>query len=374
MDGVPGVTQEGVTPGETFVYEFEARPAGTYVYHSHAGYQLDQGLYGALVIEPSHESRSYDRDYTLILEDWVMRDEGGTARTRRRPSMGMMRHGMMRRRGSTRPGDPLLEPIYDGYAVNGRIYPEIKPLRVATGERVKLRLINASSTTIYDLRMAGHSLTITHADGRPVKPMEADVLRIGMGERYEVEFAANKPGYWLLSAREQGFGEGMLRIPIKYKGVQNKEPAEPIFRRGLRFVSYWDMQALTPTEVAPSAHIDRYFPQALSGGMHSPYWTINGEVYPDAEPLFVQEGDRIRIRYWNHSMMPHPMHLHGHFFRLVNPYLAPEKWILKDTIIVNSMEGMEIEFVADNPGQWFHHCHNLYHMMAGMANVVIVRS
>ena len=98
MDGVPGLTQKGVMPGETFVYEFEARPAGTYMYHSHAGYQLDQGLYGALVIEPSRQTRSYDREYTLMLEDWVMKDGGGVAKTRRRPPMRMMHHGMGGRR------------------------------------------------------------------------------------------------------------------------------------------------------------------------------------------------------------------------------------------------------------------------------------
>ena len=109
----------------------------------------------------------------------------------------------------------------------------------------------------------------------------------------------------------------------------------------------------------------------LSGGMHSPYWTINGRVYPNADRLAVKEGERVRIGYWNRSMMPHPMHLHGHFFRLVNPSLPSEKWALKDTIIVDPMRGMEIEFLTDNPGKWFHHCHNLYHMVAGMANTLV---
>jgi FtsP/CotA-like multicopper oxidase with cupredoxin domain len=105
--------------------------------------------------------------------------------------------------------------------------------------------------------------------------------------------------------------------------------------------------------------------------MHSPFWTINGWVYPNAERLPVQEGELIRLRYWNHSMMPHPMHLHGHFFRVVNPSLPDHLWIQKDTIIVNHMERVEIEFLANNPSKWSHHCHNLYHMEAGMANVVV---
>ena len=375
MDGVPGITQKGVMPGGIFTYEFEARPAGTYIYHSHAGYQLDQGLYGALIIEPSRQSRPHDREYTLLLEDWVMRDGGGMARTRRRPPTPMMHHGMMGRQRAFAFNDkPLLEPVYDGYAINGRIYPAAEPLTVKQGERVKLRLLNPSSATIYDLRLAGHSLTVTHTDGNPIQPIKTDILRIGMGERYDVEFVADNPGYWLLSAAEQGFGEGGLRIPIIYKGIRSKIPTEPRFHRGLRFASYWDFKSLHPSKSLISGNFDMFFPQTLGGGMHSPFWAINGQLYPDAQPLIIRTGDRIRMGYANRSMMPHPMHLHGHFFRVVNPYLPPERWMLKDTIIVNPMQRMEIEFVADNPGKWFHHCHNLYHMMAGMANVVEYQS
>jgi len=108
--------------------------------------------------------------------------------------------------------------------------------------------------------------------------------------------------------------------------------------------------------------------------MHSPFWTINGQIYPNVEPLVVRKGEWVRMTYFNRSMMPHPMHLHGHFFKVVNPSLPQERWISKDTIIVEPMERVEIEFYTDNPGNWFHHCHNLYHMEAGMANVVVYLS
>jgi len=372
MDGVPGVTQNGVRPGETFLYEFEARPAGTYIYHSHAGYQLDQGLYGPLIVEPAKEKRSHDREYTLMLEDWVMKDEGARAETRRRPPMGMM--GGMRgmRRGRERAGAPLLEPIYDGYAVNGRLYPNAEPLAVNQGERVKLRLLNPSSATIYDLQLAGHAMTITHADGRPVEPLETDILRIGMGERYDVELEADNPGSWLLSARETGLGEGQLRVPIRYQGTSAEEPTPPDFLPGRRFAAWWHLRSPAPEGSPRSEGPGRFLSQTLSGGMHSPYWTINGQVFPEVSPILVKRGERLRLGYWNHSMMPHPMHLHGHFFQVVNPALPRERWIEKDTVIVDPMQRVEIEFVADNPGDWFHHCHNLYHMNAGMANVVTV--
>jgi multicopper oxidase len=371
MDGVPGLTQKGVMPGEAFVYEFVARPAGTYIYHSHAKYQLDQGLYGPFIIEPSREILSYDREYTLLLEDWVMKDDGGVANTLRRPAMGMMR-GMMGRRVSRQGGEPLLEPVYDAYAANGKVYPAMEPIKVKRGDKVKLRIANPSSATIYDLCLAGHSLTITHADGRPVEPIQTDILRIGMGERYDVEFVAGNPGYWLLSARETGFGESTLRVPLIYEGTKADVPVSPTFNAGLRFATYWDMKSLRPHSSAGLERPAAFISQTLSGGMHSPYWTINGLVYPNVEPIRLDHNDHVRIGYGNHSMMAHPMHLHGHFFKIVNPNLPPDRWIQKDTVIVNPMERVEIDLVADNPGQWFHHCHNLYHMMAGMANVLTV--
>jgi FtsP/CotA-like multicopper oxidase with cupredoxin domain len=367
MDGVPGVTQEAVMPGESFVYEFEARPSGSYIYHSHFRYQLDQGLYGALIIEPSSLRESYDQEHTLMLEDWVMKDGGGVANTRRRSPMGMMggRRGFGLREG------PLLEPIYDGYAVNGKVYPAMDPIVISKGDRVKLRLLNPSSATIYELRLAGHVLTVTHADGNAVIPMETDVLRIGMGERYDVTFTADNPGYWLLAARESGYGEGVLRIPVRYRGVYRKDPVPPEFHPGLRFATYLDFQAFYPSEESPTETADRFYPQRLSGGMHSPFWTINGQVYPSSETLIIRKGERVGVIYWNQSMMPHPMHLHGHFFKVVNPLLPRNFWIMKDTVIVDPMKRVEIEFFANNPGRWFHHCHNLYHMEAGMTNLVV---
>jgi FtsP/CotA-like multicopper oxidase with cupredoxin domain len=369
MDGVPGITQPAVMPGETFVYEFEAKPAGSFIYHSHAKYQLDQGLYGPLIIEPSRPNESYDREYTLMLEDWVLQDSGGAARTQRRPAMGGM-HGMMHRGGSFDTAEgPLAEPVYDDYAVNGKIFPAVDPIRVRKGDKVKLRIANPSAATIYYLRLAGHVVTITHADGNPIKPIETDVLRIGMGERYDVMFVADNPGHWLLAAAEQGFGEGRLRVPVFYEGVRQQNAVAPDFRTALRMATYRDFEAANPSSYGAAGDA-RFYDQVLSGGMHSPYWTINGRIYPDADNLMVKKGGRVRLRYGNHSMMPHPMHLHGHFFKIVNPALPRQRWVAKDTLVVEHMERIEVEFEADNPGNWFHHCHNLYHMEAGMANVI----
>lgn len=96
-------------------------------------------------------------------------------------------------------------------------------------------------------------------------------------------------------------------------------------------------------------------------------WDINDQLYPEAEPLEVREGEWVRLDLQNRSMMAHPMHLHGHFFQVRN---GTGRGPLKDTVIVESHEDLGIDFVADNPGDWLFHCHNLYHMEAGMARVI----
>ncbi|WP_197281937.1 multicopper oxidase family protein [Dethiosulfatarculus sandiegensis] len=373
MDGVPGVTQQAVLPGDSFTYEFPCKPSGTYIYHSHQGLQLDRGLYGALIVDDPNDSLTHDQDFVLVLEDWAMVDGGGPEAGKRKPAGRMMHggRGMMRGPGGWSGSGPLSEPVYNAYAVNGRIYPHTKPVKLKKGEKVRLRVCNASSSTIYDLRLAGHSFTIVRTDGRPIKPVKAEVLRIGMGERYDLELVADNPGNWLLGAYESGWGESGLKLPFVYEGKEDIKPVAPSFRRGLAYPGYFDFQAAAPSTEAYQEPA-RWYRQVLSGGMHSPYWTINGRGYPDSEVLRADLGQVVRLAYINHSHMPHPMHLHGHFFKLVNPSLPPEKWISKDTLIVDPMQRLEVQFLADNPGDWFHHCHHLYHMEAGMANIVRV--
>jgi FtsP/CotA-like multicopper oxidase with cupredoxin domain len=388
MDGVPDITQKPVKPGETFVYEFIASPPGTYIYHSHVSYQLDQGLYAALIIEPRYEELSYDLDYTVMLEDWAMVDGGGPEASRKGQSrsggmggmmggggmggmMGGGMGGMMGRR--QRKNDPLLEPRYDAYAVNGRIFNATQPFMVRKGDKIRLRFINPSSSTIYTIRVAGHSLTVTHTDGRPVNPFEVDALRIGMAERYDVLLKANNPGRWLIYNLQDRSAVGGIPLGVlAYRGITSKSFDSDTLSR-FRLNDYNMMDGLEEEHVNQvGGRIDKIFRMTLSGGMMgSPYWTINGKIYPDSDDVRIRPGDKVRFEYFNHSMMPHPMHLHGHFFEIEGTGKRTGVRVKKDTLIIPAHMGRgAIEFVADNPGVWFHHCHNLYHLNGGMANLV----
>jgi FtsP/CotA-like multicopper oxidase with cupredoxin domain len=205
-----------------------------------------------------------------------------------------------------------------------------------------------------------------------VLPFEVDALRIGMGERYDVEINANNPGRWhIYNLRDNSSVSGWILGSIVYKGIESKDYNNDNIT-GLRINVYRFLEGMDERYVKPvSGRIDKAFRMTLSGGMMSPYWTINGRVYPNSDDITIKPGERVRFEYFNMSMMPHPMHLHGHFFEVVGTGGKTGVRIKKDTLIIPAHMGSgAVEFVADNPGIWFHHCHNLYHLAGGMANLV----
>lgn len=352
MDGVPGVTQDPVPTGGTFMYEFTAAPAGSYMYHAHVGLQLDRGLYGPLIVEESSPHVAYDREYTLLFDDFTPAEP----RIITERGMGMM-GGMPR------------GPEYEAFLVNGRPPADPPTLEVARGERIRLRLMNPGSQTTFHVALAGHKLLVTHTDGRPVQPVEVDSLLIGMGERYDVIVEANNPGAWNLIGAGLDAQPQAARAVVRYGESREARPsADQIpdgLRRGARLLELRDLHSVE-LDAAASGEPDRTFDLMLTGGgmMGSPRssWSINRQAWPNADPLIIYHGERVRVRMTNHSPMRHPLHLHGFFFRVGNA--------LKETVVVPPHMGqVAFEFNANNPGNWFFHCHDLYHMESGMARV-----
>lgn len=394
MDGVPGVTQRPVEPGETFVYEFEARPAGTRWYHTHFSEhtQLDLGLYAPLIIEPAGgDAYPFDREYTLVVDDWatgtgpaVARTAEGTAGSR--GGMGGMMGGMMggsRMMGRGGMGGTMNDRRgrgdahdheYDVMTINGKAYPATPPLRIRKGERVRFRLINASADHTHVLRLAGHRLRVTHTDGNPLaQPVEVDAVPIAPSERYDLLIVADRPGSWLLACAQPGHAEAGEQVAVIYEGHERATPVAPEGR--VTDGTVWSYALGRGRESLPRARgATRTFELVLSGGMMgSDAWTINARRYPDTTPLRVHRGDRVRVLMVNMSMEAHPMHLHGQSFKVVRVngqrLAAP---IVKDSVDVEAhMGAVEIEFTAHNPGDWFFHCHKPMHMEGGM--IVLTR-
>ncbi|MGH7325608.1 MAG: multicopper oxidase family protein [Candidatus Rokuibacteriota bacterium] len=397
MDGVPDVTQKPVQPGETFAYEFDARPAGTRWYHTHFNEhrQLDLGLYAPLIVEPARpDGYHFDREYTLVLDDWATGTASAVASTTEGTAggrggmggmmggmmgggMGRMMEGMMGRgrmdgmmgRGGMMGGRGGHAQAWDTMTINGKAYPATQPLKIRRGEQVRLRLINASADHTHVLRLAGHRLRVTHTDGNPLaQPVEVDSVPIAPSERYDLLVTADRPGAWLLSCAQPGHADAGEQVPVVYHGHEATPPVAP--EAGIAGLTLWHYGQGRGRDVLPRpSRRDRSFEMTLSGGMMgSDVWTINGKRYPDTAPFRLAKGERVRVAISNMSMEAHPMHLHGQSFKVLavngRRLAAP---IVKDSVDVEPhMGSVDLEFTAHNPGDWFFHCHKPMHMEGGM--------
>ena len=378
MDGVPGVTQPPIKAGALFTYDFTVPDPGTYFYHPHSGVQLDRGLYGVLVVEDPAERGDYDSEWVVVLDDWI----DGTGQTpdevlaglRRNGTsmggMGGMGHGSMGMGGM---GEGMQSPLIGGagdityphYLLNGRVPSAPVTLRGKPGERVRIRLVNAASDTAFRVALGGHRFTVTHSDGFPTIPTETEALLIGMGERYDLRVTLGDGAFPLVASAEGKTGQAMAVVRTASGAAPDADATPSELSGDVLLGSRLGVGA--GVALAPK-RIDRSHDLVLGGSMADYRWTINGKTFDEADPLDVRQGERVRLRLRNATMMFHPVHVHGHTFALSRTGLR------KDTVIVRPMEALDVVLDADNPGQWAAHCHNLYHAEAGMMTVLSYRA
>jgi FtsP/CotA-like multicopper oxidase with cupredoxin domain len=379
MDGVPDVSNFPIAPRRVYVYEYPLRQSGTYWYHSHQGLQEQIGLAGPFVIEARDEPLRVDHDAIVMLGDWLHRSPAAVFAALRRgggaappPSGAAPKPVQPMQPGATKPAamamgsgakPDLADVDYDAFLLNGRAAHDPWTLAAKPGERIRLRLINGGASTYFRIRLDGHPLQITHADGLAIEPVTVDHLLMGMAEIYDAVVTLAEPGsYTLHAVAQDGSGQaiGVLHTP-------DVAPKPNLALPGFdgRALTYEDLRAVAPTTLAPGP--ERTFTINLQGDMARYVWMLNGQVYPKTDPLLIRQGDRVSVALVNQTMMWHPMHLHGHFFRVLQG--AGERAPLKHTVNVPPGETVRIEFAADNPGRWIFHCHNLYHLDAGMARV-----
>ncbi|MFT5467767.1 MAG: FtsP/CotA-like multicopper oxidase with cupredoxin domain [Verrucomicrobiales bacterium] len=409
-DGVPYLTTPPIKPGTTHTFRFPLIHAGTYWYHSHTGLQEQRGVYGSIVITPKGgETIRADHDVVLQLSDWTNENPKEVMRTLMRGSewyafkkgnlqsiSGAIKAGALgeyieRERGKMPPMD-ISDVAYDAFWINGETESSLK---AQPGERVRFRVINSGASSYFYLHAASGPLTVVAADGPEVEPIEVERLFIGMAETYDVIFTVPAEGAWEVRATAQD-GSGHASI---FVGEGEKQHAEDIpkpnpysmdemmevalndplttmhsaeeladFEPGPRPLSpYHRLRAASPTEISPE-HPRRKIELRLTGDMQRYIWSFNGKTLAEESKIPVTKGEVLQIEMINDTMMHHPIHLHGHFFRLLNGQgpRAP----LKHTVDVPPMTRRSIEFYANEEKDWFFHCHLLYHMDAGMARVV----
>jgi multicopper oxidase len=378
MDGVPGLTTAPIGAGATSVYEFVVPDPGTYWFHPHSGTQLDRGLYAPLIVEDPAEPGGYDTEWVIVLDDWT---DGGVgsdpdtilANLKASGIGGMGGMGGMDMSGSGSGamgstggmtsallGGDAGDVDYPKYLANGRPPNDPEVLTAKAGQRVRIRIINAAADTAFRFALDQHRMTVTHTDGYPVNLVEVDQILIGMGERYDVTVTLGDGVFQLLAAPEGKTGSARALVRTA-RGAAPRSGHVPAEMNG-QLLDISRLVAATRSRLTERSP-DREHTLVLASDMASYRWTINGKTYDRADPLPVHQGERVRLRFQNHSMMWHPMHVHGHTFQLRGRGGTGPR---KDTTAVLPMSEVVADLDADNPGQWMVHCHNAYHMEAGM--------
>lgn len=392
MDGVPGLTQRDIAPGGSFAYRFAVPHPGTYWFHPHTGVQQDRGLYAPLIVEDPKEPLAYDKEWVVVLDDWIDGVDGQTPdavlaelRKGSNPGRHAAKHGSATPSPSGSPspkssaaakpprllvgadsdilGREAGNVAYPHYLVNGRVPEDPAVFTASPGDRIRLRIVNAGADTAFRLVLGGHELTVTHADGFPVEHARTNALLLGMGERYDVLVTA-KDGVFPLTALAEGKGRSALAVLRTGAGTAptpGTRPAEldgaPLRAESLRPA---ESVALAPREP------DRTVELRLTGSMARYNWGFDGAPYTPEQRHPVKAGERIRLEFANATPMWHPVHLHGHTFALAGEAGGARK----DTAILLPGARLTVEFDADNPGLWMTHCHNVYHSEAGMMTVL----
>jgi multicopper oxidase len=371
MDGVPALTQPPIAPNTSFQYSFKIPVSGTYWYHSHSFAQLDRGMYGPLIVQPKRETLQYDREYTIILDDW--RDGVGKAGH----LVEQLYECAVDIRGPEQhvaagiaPGQAIEPTRYPYHLMNGRTAQAPVQLVIKRGDVVRLRIINAAAATTYRVALAGHRMRVVHADGQPVQPVDVDSLDIGMAERYDVLIYGVNPGVWQLAGFPSSPGP-LARAVVRYQGHHGKAPPAKAIPATMnsQVLSYRMLKTAGGYGIPPSGKPDQTVAITLNSRFGAFYLTVNGQVADVSRPLQIARGSHVRFTVLNDSIQLHPMHLHGHFFQLAN---GTGQGPMKDTLIIAPSEQYTFDWVANNPGLWMYHCHNLYHMLNGLMHVVHV--
>ncbi|MBH3444015.1 copper resistance system multicopper oxidase [Pseudomonas moraviensis] len=454
MDGVPGLSFHGIEPGGVYVYQFKVRQHGTYWYHSHSGLQEQAGVYGPLVIEAKEpEPFQYDRDYVVMLSDWTDEDPARLMKTLKKQSdyynfhkrtVGDFINDVGEKGWGATVADRTMwaqmnmnpTDIADvsgatyTFLINGQAPDDNFTWLFRPGEKLRLRLINGSAMTYFDVRIPGLKMTVVAADGLHVKPVSVDELRIAVAETYDVIVEPETEAYTLFAQAmdRSGYARGTLATrPGMSAAVPALDPRPLVsmddmgmggMDHGSMDMSAMDHSAMGPMQAHPdsennnplvdmqamitapklddpglglrnngrrvltyadlrSAFEDpdgrdpgRTIELHLTGHMEKFAWSFNGIKFSDAEPLRLKYGERIRLVLVNDTMMTHPIHLHGMWSDLEDE--NGNFQVRKHTIDMPPGSRRSYRVTADALGRWAYHCHLLYHMETGMFREVRV--
>jgi FtsP/CotA-like multicopper oxidase with cupredoxin domain len=391
-----GVSQFGVPelePGERRAYDFAARP-GTYWMHSHHGFQEQQLLAGPLVVRTADDVRADVQEVTVLLEDFLFRDpsevmaelqRGGThgmtamaASSHRASAPGMIKMSEMHGgAGGDMAAMPDSMPMsmdpndvdFDAYLANDRTLGDPEIVRVERGARVRLRIINGASSTNFHVDLGQLEGTVVAVDGNATQPLRASRVQLAMAQRMDILVELpNEAGVWPIFAVREGDRQ-RTGIMLATHGANVGKVASTASKKfgSIGFDQEMRLSAARPLTPRP---VDAQFMLMLTGSMHPYVWGFNGKGWDERDVVKIRSGQRVAMSFLNTTMMSHPIHLHGHHFQVVALNDKAFLGAMRDTVIVPPMAKVTVVFDANNAGRWLMHCHNLYHMQAGMITEV----
>lgn len=365
-----GVTDTGlaapIADGASQRYDFPARP-GTHWMHSHHGLQEQALLAAPLVVRTEEDLRADVQEVTVLLHDFSFRPPEEVLATVTKGtamSHGGMAHGAHAGHSKAMPMD-LNDFDHDAYLANDRTLADPLVVRTERGGRVRLRLINGATGTAFWIDTGALAAQLVAVDGNAVAPLAVRRVPLAQGQRADLllTLPAGGGAFPILAQRE---GDRQRT------GVILASPAAGIRKLpGLADAAAGPVDLSLERGLIAAAGLPRRTPDArhrmlLTGSMHPYAWTIDDRSWGRHRTLTVRTGQRVEVEMVNRSGMAHPMHLHGHHFQVVAVDGRRIPGAMRDTVLVPANGSVTVAFDADNPGRWLFHCHNLFHMAAGM--------
>lgn len=368
QDGVAFITQFPLYPQTSYHYQFPIVQAGTFFMHSHFGLQEQQLLSAPLILRDPDDDLIADKEVIVMLSDFSFKSPMEIFLKLRCNNKKMQMQNSSHEK--MKMGSDVVEVDYDAFLANSRTLEDPEIVQVKPNERVRLRLINASSATNFFINLGELDGTAIAVDGSRIQPLQERQFELGIAQRIDIVVTIPKAG-GVFPILAQGEATTMQTGIILNASSENKKvtlSSRTEKKAGvIENKQEAKLHALTPM---PKRDIDRKHTLELGGDMANYIWTINGQAWPEVTPVLVKKGERVEITFKNATAMTHPMHLHGHVFEVTEVDGKSIQGAVRDTVLVSPNATVKIQFDADNPGVWPLHCHLLYHLEAGMLTVV----
>jgi FtsP/CotA-like multicopper oxidase with cupredoxin domain len=373
FDGVPMLSAPPLEPGQSAEYRFENRRTGTHWMHSHLGLQEQLMLAAPLIVKEAGEPLVDEQEHVVMLHDFTFRDPaeilselqgGGGLHAGHGMAMSGGGHAGHGAAGSMNMAGMVNDVAFDAMLANDRTVEDPEVVRSEKAGRFRLRIINGAAASNFWIDLGEITGELIAVDGNAIYPVKGSVFPLAIAQRADIRLALPRgSGAWPILFRAEGTQQlAAIVLAAGEAAITKITPAE-LSADMLDLSLESSLKAVSEGPKNPVARTEMVM---LTGGGPDYLWGLNGKPSMHDIIFKIKEGERYEVMMHNMTSMAHPMHLHGHYFRIVAIDGKRFRGALRDTVLVPPAATVTIQFDADNPGNWAFHCHHLYHMNAGM--------